>query len=87
MIELDPPKTLPLGQYIWRLFMYGSASDLYAQLTVSLLNGYANAAGIWIFQFHQLSEPPASIKSTLIDGSSVRRFASTQPAEPAPTTI
>src|SRR5258708_15308459 len=31
------------------------------------------------------SLPPASSKSTEVAGSSVKRFASTQPAEPAPT--
>jgi hypothetical protein len=33
----------------------------------------------------QSSFPPASISSTLTSGSAERRFASTQPAVPAPT--
>ena len=42
-----------------------------------------NAAGVWISSWR--SEPPASISATVTSGSSVRRAATTQPAEPAPT--
>jgi len=37
---------------------------------------------MWISGFQ--SRPPASISYTFVPGSSVNRFASTQPAEPAP---
>jgi hypothetical protein len=43
----------------------------------------ACAAGMWMKGFR--SRPPASIRTTLVPGSSVNRLASTQPAEPAPT--
>ncbi len=39
--------------------------------------------GTWISGFQ--SRPPASIRMTRTDGSSVSRLARTQPAEPAPT--
>jgi hypothetical protein len=35
----------------------------------------------------QLSRPPASSSSTFVAGSALSRLASTQPAEPAPTTM
>ena len=40
------------------------------------------AAGAWISTL--LSGPPASSRQTLVPGSSDRRAASAQPAEPAP---
>jgi len=46
-------------------------------------NWFAKAAGI--LMFGERSFPPASSSSTRTDGSSLSRFASTQPAEPAPT--
>ena len=46
-------------------------------------NWFGNAAGILMFGLRSL--PPASISSTLVEGSSVSRLASTHPAEPAPT--
>src|SRR6476646_5173969 len=42
-------------------------------------------AGMWIHGSRSL--PPASSNSTLVLPSAVRRLASTQPAEPAPTTM
>jgi len=48
-------------------------------------NWFANAAGILMLGWR--SRPPASISSTLFAGSSLSLFASTQPAEPAPTTM
>ena len=47
-------------------------------------NSREKAAGMFIRG--SLSGPPASSNSTLHAGSSDRRAASTQPAEPAPTT-
>ena len=40
------------------------------------------AAGIWIFHVQSLG--PASSSITLLSGFADRRFASTQPADPAP---
>ena len=45
--------------------------------------GIDSAVGIWMKT--ERSEPPDSSSSTVCLPSSVRRFASTQPAEPAPT--
>ncbi len=45
--------------------------------------GMDSALGIWITT--EASEPPNSSKSTVAVPSSVSRFASTQPADPAPT--
>src|SRR5690349_23823559 len=45
----------------------------------------AKPAGRWKSGWR--SDPPASMRSTLIDGSSLKRWASTQPAEPPPTMI
>ena len=42
-----------------------------------------SALGIWMNTERSL--PPASSTSTLLRPSSLRRFAITQPAEPAPT--
>ncbi|MNE98898.1 hypothetical protein D3C80_1974910 [compost metagenome] len=44
--------------------------------------GIENALGIWISTLRSL--PPNSRTSTLVPASSVKRLASTQPAEPAP---
>jgi len=46
-------------------------------------NSFENAAGIRISSLPSL--PPASSRRTFTAGSSLRRAASTQPAEPAPT--
>jgi hypothetical protein len=40
-------------------------------------------SGMWMLS--SVSAWPASISSTLVSGSSLRRAASTQPADPAPT--
>ena len=45
--------------------------------------GIESAVGIWIHR--ERSEPPYSSSSTLCLPSSLRRAASTQPADPAPT--
>jgi hypothetical protein len=45
--------------------------------------GIDSAEGIWMKI--ERSEPPYSSSSTLCRPSSLRRSASTQPAEPAPT--
>jgi hypothetical protein len=47
------------------------------------LNVAGNAIGVWIS--FAVSAPPASITATRTSGSSLRRLASTQPADPAPT--
>jgi hypothetical protein len=46
--------------------------------------GIDSAAGIWMKG--ERSEPPNSSSNTVLRPSSLRRSASTQPAEPAPTT-
>lgn len=40
-----------------------------------------------IFTRMLVSLPPASTRQTLTDGSALSRLATTQPAEPAPTTM
>ena len=61
----------------------GSGSEWYRHAYFSLFIGMDSAVGIWMKI--ERSEPPYSSSSTECRPSSVRRFASTQPAEPAPT--
>src|SRR5215831_3765653 len=84
LIALEPPSTLPRGQKIWRPSRWGSASVQYAQ-SISLRARVRQAEGRWMSGL--VSGPPASRRSTVVAGSSVKRWASTQPADPAPTII
>ena len=85
LIDDEPPITRPRGHDTRRPSMCGSGSVSYAQLYVWLCSGYANADGMWISTLR--SGGPASTTSTLTSGCSVSRLASTQPADPAPTTM
>src|SRR5262245_2025051 len=68
-----------------RLSSDASGSEKYIQSSMRLNRTRGQASGI---RSHGLrSHPPASIRATLTFGSSVRRLASTQPAEPAPTML
>ena len=82
-MELDPPRTLPRGIGIGRFRVFSSGSVWKSQFTVGSFRVFANPTGMWIHMF--LSRPPASRRATRARGSSDRRWASTQPAEPAPT--
>ena len=66
-----------------RLFRNGSGSVSNCQAYFLVFMGMDRAVGIWMKML--LSLPPVSSSSTRWRASSVRRLASTQPAEPAPT--
>ena len=83
LIELEPPSTLPRGQYILRLPAPGSGSVSKHQFTRLSAKVLPKPSGMWIHIL--LSLPPASSRMTVVFGSSVRRAAMTQPADPAPT--
>ena len=85
LIDDDPPSTFPRGQSMRRPSRWGSGSDSNPQLKAGMFIGIDSAVGMRIRRF--MSEPPASSSATLTAGSSDRRAASTQPAEPAPTTM
>lgn len=74
--------TLPRGQCTRRPSRPGSGRVMYFQLYFVPFIGIESAVGIWMKI--DLSLPPNSRTSTLVDGSSERRLASTQPADPAP---
>ena len=63
----------------------GSGSLSNSQFSPGIAMVFENPTGMLIQKFESL--PPASSSNTFTAGSSVSRFASTQPAEPAPTTI
>ncbi len=74
---------LPRGTGMARPFNPGSGSLTKFQLR-SLRSTYlGKATGMSLNR--PVAQPPASSTSTLTPGSSLRRLASTQPAEPAPT--
>ena len=55
------------------------------QLTSGLFKVFVKPTGIWIQRLVSLS--PASNKRTVFFGFSLKRFAKTQPADPAPMII
>src|SRR4051794_28578952 len=83
-MELEPPRHLPRGMSSDRPMRFGSGSDMYDQ-SRSVRNCLANPTGMRTLMLR--SDPPASTSSTRLAGSWLRRLASTQPAEPAPTTM
>jgi hypothetical protein len=83
LIEDDPPTTLPRAHSIGREPSSGSGSEKYIQSFMRCRNNRGQPSGMWIQGLR--SQPPASSSSTLTEGSSVSRSASTQPADPAPT--
>ena len=82
LIELEPPRVRPRGTGMERLFAFGSGSVAKFQLYTGLFSSLVKPAGMLIHI--DLSGGPASSSSTRLFRSSVSRFASTQPAEPAP---
>jgi hypothetical protein len=65
-----------------RLLAPGSQPVMWSQ-SCWVRNSALNAAGMWMKS--AVSGGPASTSRTRTSGSSLRRLASTQPAEPAPT--
>ena len=62
--------------------MVASGSAKYIQSCLRFRSKCGHAKGMWIKGSR--SQPPASRSRTLMSWSSVSRFASVQPAEPAP---
>ncbi len=83
LIEDEPPSTRPRGQSRRRPSSPGSGAVSNPQLKRGMFIGIDSAVGMRMKMLRSL--PPASSSRTVVSGSSVRRFASTQPAEPAPT--
>ena len=84
-MELDPPSTLPRGIGILRSLVFGSGTVSKHQLTLGRSIIFQNPTGMWINGLQ--SRPPASSRRTELPESRLKRFATTQPAEPAPTTM
>jgi hypothetical protein len=84
LIELDPPSIFPRGTGNARPLVLASGSAAYSQLAAGLLISLAKPIGIWDQGW---LAGPASSSSTLFLGSADSRFATTAPADPAPTTI
>ena len=85
LMELEPPSTLPLGIGIFLLAVFSSGSVSKHQFTAGRSIIFQKPTGTWMSGLE--SRPPASSSSTLLPASALRRLASTQPAEPAPTTM
>ena len=82
LMEEEPPSTFPLGQCRRLPPSPGSGSLSKNQLKRGLFMGSEKADGMRMKGCRSL--PPASRSRTLWLPSSLNRFASTQPAEPAP---
>ena len=82
LIEEVPPSTRPRGQWMARLPDDASGSLAYIQLTRASCSRLRTPAGMWMNGWR--SGGPASSSATVAPPS-LRRSASTQPAEPAPT--
>ena len=82
LTELDPPRIRPRGWYMRRPFIAFCGAVSYIQPNRGVPS-LAMPAGMRTNS--DLSEPPASSSSTLASGFADSRFASTEPAEPAPT--
>src|SRR5579859_4630378 len=85
LIDEEPPSTLPRGQNTLRPLAPASGSVSKHQLTDGSAKVLPKPSGMWIQRL--VSSPPASSKITRVPGSSERRAAIVQPAEPAPTTM
>ncbi len=81
---LDPPPiTFPTGATMLRPFRCGCGTvEQHQSVSVPKLLGHSRGSEIFAWL---ISVPPPSISST-DDPSSDSRFATTQPAAPAPTT-
>src|SRR4051794_22547285 len=82
LIALDPPCALPRGKLMRRFSRPGSGSVEYPQsyfepISDTHLPGVVMAGSL-------LGGPPASSNRTRADALALRRFASTQPDDPAP---
>jgi hypothetical protein len=86
LTEFEPPSTLPRGAGMLRPSANGSGSVMKPHDRSGSLNASRHASGIGM-RVYLRSSSPASSNRTLILGSSLRRAASTQPAEPPPTTM
>ena len=84
LMELEPPSTLPRGMGILRLAVPSSGVVSKHQFTLGRSIIFQKPTGTWMSGLQ--SRPPASNSSTVWRPLAVRRLASTQPAEPAPTT-
>ena len=84
-MELDPPRTLPRGMGIVRPWVFGSGTVSKHQLTLGRSIIFQNPTGMWINGLQ--SRPPASSSNTELAASRLSRLATTQPADPAPTTM
>ena len=83
LMDEEPPQPLPRGQYSLRPFMCACGSLQKPQLwSFASLMRLPTPAGMRTIS--DVSFLPASIRQTRIDGSADSRFASTQPALPAP---
>ena len=84
LIDDEPPKSLPRGMGMRRWPVPSSGSDEYSQLAAGFSISLAKPTGI---RDHGWLSLPASSTNTLCLPSALSRFASTDPADPAPTTI
>ena len=84
LIALDPPSPLPRGTMSRRPFRVGSGSAMNFQFVRPSAIALKARAGMMTSS--RLFLPPASSRSTFVDGSALNLLASTQPAEPAPIT-
>ncbi len=83
LTEDDPPSVRPCVVAMPRPPVSGVGSVLNCQVNSGSNRVLVNPAGMWIQGF--LSGGPASSTQTVTPSSSVSRFASTEPAAPAPT--
>src|SRR5467141_1607354 len=82
VIEDEPPRSLPRGIGMRRSPVPSSGSDEYSQLAAGFSISFAKPTGIRDQGWLSL---PASSTNTLCLRSALSRFASTDPADPAPT--
>ena len=81
--ELEPPSTLPRGQYSWR----PAACFCGVVMTAQSLGPMRSAGQPWgLWMLGSESTPPASMMCTVWPASS-SRLATALPAEPAPMTM
>ncbi len=85
LIDEQPPSTLPRHAGRRRPSRPGSGSDSSGHTYFGSVATRVKAMGMGPKRWSSLR--PASSSSTLTFGSSLRRAATTQPAEPAPTTM
>ena len=83
--ELLPPMTLPRGAKPRRPPRPGWGTLSKFQLKMPSGAVAAKPSGAWMKAL--VSGPPASSRQTETAGFSLRRLATTQPAEPPPTTM